>query len=198
VAETTDQRIVRVDPETGSQTVISTGTFLGPEFVLEDPANGTLLVSDFAGSTPQGIYRIDAGTGAVLESCTGVPFGDPRQMVLSEDGDTLWVVDSGPNRLFEIDLTTGLNFCSPVQIGGGMGDAWGVALDPNGDLIVASRNEGLFQYVDPDTGVQTVINESPDILRPHEIVLLPEPASLPMLVIGIGALLALGCRRASR
>jgi CSLREA domain-containing protein len=198
VAETAGQKILRIDPETGAQTVISSGTFAGPEHVIREARGGPgkLLVSDFANASPQGIYRIDVTTGAVDQACTGGPFGDPRQMVQSEDGDTLWVVDSGPNRVFEIDLTVSLNSCTPVQIGGDMGDAWGVALDANGDLIVASRNEGLFQFADPDTGTQTVINESPDIVRPHEIaridiapvIPVPEPGAMVSLASGLALL----------
>lgn len=144
----------------------------------------------------QGVHRIDAGTGAVLESCTVSPLNNPRQLVLSPDAQTLWVVDSpGPNALFEIDNTVSLDTCAPAQVGGDLGAAWDLGLDPNGDLIVASTTEGLFQYLDPDTAIQTPIAESPDIASPHEIVALPEPDQLPMLVAGIATLWALQRRR---
>lgn len=196
VADPSVDRIVRVYPRTGDQVLVAQGPPLnGPEYVREDPTDGTLLVADYISSTPQGVHRIDPVDGSVYESCTSSLLGDPRQLVLNGDATTLWVVDSGPNRVFEIDLTAPLGSCSPIQIGGGMGDAWGIGLDPSGDLIVASRAEGLFQYVDPVTGVQSLINETPDIALPHQIAVVPEPSQALGLACGIALLLGLARRR---
>jgi hypothetical protein len=52
VADAGVDRVLRVDPVTGAQTVVApTGGFNGPEYVSEDPADGTLLVSDYISST---------------------------------------------------------------------------------------------------------------------------------------------------
>jgi hypothetical protein len=113
--------------------------------------------------------------------------------VLSEDGTVLWVVDSGPNRLWKLDLTAPMSGINPVQVRGGMGDAWGVALAVNGDLIVAARNEGDFLRVDPVTEITTPLNTT-DVGRPHEIVSLPEPGQILQLAAGLGLLAILGRR----
>jgi hypothetical protein len=182
--------LVGVSTTTGLQQGHLPGPVLGgPEHVLEDPNDGSLLVADFTGGT-QGVHRIDRLTGAILESCTSGLLGDPRQLVLDESATRLWLVDSGPNRVFEIGLST-LGSCTPLQIGGGMGDAWGIGLHPSGDLIVASRDEGTFQFVDPTSGVQAPIVETPDIARPHEIAVLPEPSGRLALACGLALLVGL-------
>ncbi len=95
-------QLVRVDPSTGSASVLQVLRFLDTSFVVE-PGGGAVLVSNASGGTTGGIRRVDLSTGAVQE----LSFGQTINITLEADGNVLacLVGQSTLERLDPVALT---------------------------------------------------------------------------------------------
>jgi DNA-binding beta-propeller fold protein YncE len=110
--------VIHIDPETGTQTIITQGGFLNTSnntalaIALEE--NGQILVLDVAitfadGSSRAGIVRVDPATGTQTLVTTGNLLTFPRGIAVEPDGQIV-VVDqmaNTPPRVIQVDPVTG-------------------------------------------------------------------------------------------
>lgn len=202
----------RVDPATGVRTVVSSNgshpqapaeNFDSPVGVAVE-ADGNLVVTDYdtGGSTRERVFRVDPDTGArtiLADNTTPSLDGEQLQslegLAIAPDG-TIYVGDAnaydGGGGVFRVDPVTGTrsmvsNNDSPAV--GAVPDfenPSAIAIDGNGDLLVADRQEqedfvGAVIRVDPDTGERSLVsaNDAPDqedevdLVNPAGIVVAP-------------------------
>lgn len=175
--------IIRVDPTTGAQTVVSSGgLFVDPMGVTVD-RNGDIIVVDqnaFGGAG--GLIRVDAATGGQTIISAGGAFANPTGVALDANGDII-VADRGPGTyfgtgyIFRVNPTTGAQ--TLVSSGGYFLDPNTVAVDTNGDIFVADNNccggaygiGGGIIRVDPATGAQTLISSGGSFLDPFGVAI---------------------------
>jgi hypothetical protein len=162
--------ILRVDPASGMQTAISSGgNFVDPRGVALEPG-GTILVVDpnaFAG--PGGVLRVDPANGAQTALAFGGNFVDPSGIAVSADGD-IFIVDpnafGGNGGIIRVDRLSGAQtvLSSALMPGNLFVDPIGIAVAPNGDLLVADPNafggNGGVIRVDPVTGSQSAVSSA--------------------------------------
>jgi sugar lactone lactonase YvrE len=177
VADSLDQQVEAVNPETGVKVPVSTGG----NFVLAGIAfdgDGNILVVDrdaFGGKG--GVIRIDKGTNtqtvvsnnAISDAAGGQQrFSDP--IAIDRKGDFAYVTDFGgkPSRVVKVNLTTGKQ--TLLSGGKNIGDPLGIDTSLKHALVAdaGSRKSdlrlrgGLIQ-VDLDSGKQKVIAEKGDL-----------------------------------
>ena len=107
----------------------------GNLFISATRSDGRLVISD-------GVYRVDATTGATTFYADSGTRGFPASLVVDQDGN-LFIWDSQPRRIRIVEATTGTVTTISEELGGDL------ALDGHGNLYVAT--EALFR-VDLDTG----------------------------------------------
>lgn len=149
--------IFRVDPNTGAQTVVSSGGyFIGPAGIAI-AANGDLLIANAGGgsSGPGSIIRVNPITGAQAIVSSGDNLANPVGLAIAANGD-LFVVD-GDGGIIRIDPSTGVQ----TLVRGPRGPS-GIVIADNGDLIVAGPGGAVFR-VDPVTGAETTISSGPPL-----------------------------------
>lgn len=170
--------IIRVDPSTGAQTVISSGgSFVGPVRVAVAPT-GQIFVSDHGsfrtGTTIGAIFRIDPATGAqtvIYNSSGGGPIQGPEGLTLDAAGNILVAFKGHPN----FDVPDGIAQINPVtgtvtvvSSGGSLVGPLGiavVALVP-GDILIADPDAHAVIRVDPMTGAQSVLSSGGSFIEP--------------------------------
>lgn len=172
ISDVFNQRILRIDAETGTTSVVSGGgVAAGPGFAqlqrLALERDGTILATD---STTDRLLRVDPATGersTISDGLTGVgpTFDLPRGVAASTDGYAL-VGDRGIGKLLRVDLANGnrtivadattgtgpaLGFLEDLawlagrdQDGDGLTDAFEIAhgFDPNDPLDPPSDGDG--------------------------------------------------------
>jgi sugar lactone lactonase YvrE len=127
-------RVLRIDPASGRFTVFATGI---PEpFGLARAADGGVLASSDAG-----IYRVPAGGGAARR-VHDVAAGP---IVVAPNGDILF---GHATALGRIDASSGRRTTYPVDVS----VPHGLALAPDGSLIVSDTGHQRVLRVDLDTG----------------------------------------------
>ena len=141
----TDQ-IIKVDPATGAQTVITTGGLLGSPVGVAIDGSGQILVVNQRGAGPNAdvwIVGIDPTTGGQTALASGGLFQRGLGIAL----------DSGGN-IFACDSNAGVIRVDPVSGSQSLLTSlgcWGITFDPNGKLLVTQYSGGLFRG-DPGTG----------------------------------------------
>jgi hypothetical protein len=170
--------ILRVDPTTGAQTVVSSGgQFVDPYSVAVAP-DGSLIVADpgtYGGTGT--IFRVDPTTGAQSVIATGgylvdpgiVTFAPNRQLLIGDFGG------GGEAMIIEVNPTTGQQ--SIVSEGGYLMGPFGMATSPDGTIYVAdfgqpgtTTSSGLVFSVDPSTGQQTIVSAGGQFVTPVGIL----------------------------
>ena len=143
-------------------------------------AGGDIFVADF-NAFPDGgggVIRVDPSTGArstisANAAPPGAPgFADPAGIVRTAGGDLL-VADlnafGGPGGVLRVDPVTGARTTVSENLaplgGPSFGDPSGIAIDRNGDLLIADRSAfadstGGVIRVDRDTGVRTAVSHN--------------------------------------
>jgi len=155
-----------VDPRTGKQRVIASGTrFVDPEGVVVEPATCSAIVTD-AGAAR--ILRVNLATGRITTIADGPPMSHPVGGVLDERGRLLTSDENafpdGNGGVIRVDLRTGRQ--TPVGMGGNFITPLGVALAPNGRTFVADADSfagsrGGVIELNRATGSQRVISIDP-------------------------------------
>jgi DNA-binding beta-propeller fold protein YncE len=130
-----------------------------------DLVNDKVIVGD---SDLDVLVAVDRVTGERSELLSrkigaGPPLITPRRLVLTADGDTLYVADDGGNaaeRLFEIDLATGdRRAVGQIHEQGVNRSLPGLAIDEeNGDAYVSRYDLGSLLRVDLETGEKETIH----------------------------------------
>lgn len=94
-----DAQILRVDPVTGAQTLVSSGGFLSFPIGIAVGSAGDLVVAE---ATNDAIVRVDPVTGAQSLIASGV---DPMALAIGGSGDILVLTSS--SRILRVDPATG-------------------------------------------------------------------------------------------
>lgn len=162
-------------------------------------APGDVLVTDF-NAFPDGgggVIRVDPVTGArTTLSANGAPpggpgFADPAGLALAPGGEVL-VADlnafGGPGGVIRVDPRTGARTTLSENLmpfgGPSFHDPSGIAIDGNGDLLIADRSafegsSGGVIRVSRETGVRTAVSHNaapaggPSFVEPAGIALAP-------------------------
>ncbi len=174
VADDNTDAIIRVDPVTGEQTIISQGGFFkDPENLVMD-SDGNILVADGDAAGGAGaIIKVDPVTGdqTILSSnaiSTLNLFDDgPEDLVIDFDGDII-VLDDGDGAVIRVNPLNGeQELISDNDEFSGRPE--GIALEADGMIIVADGNARKIIRVHPVTGAQTVISSGGELVRPEGV-----------------------------
>jgi sugar lactone lactonase YvrE len=160
--------VIRVDPVTGAQTVVSSfGNLVDPAGIAVAPS-GAILVAEQHMAAPEGLpalLTVDATTGAQTVVSLGGLFESLRGVVINGVGDALVAQgDSSLNGIIQVDPATGAQ--SVISSGGSFQDPTGLALDGSGNLVVADQEGRAVIRVDPIAGSQTVVSSGGSFVGP--------------------------------
>jgi len=154
-------KIIQVDPETGDQTIISTGGLFDTPIDIALDSNGDIIVVDpdaFGGSG--GIIRVDPTTGVQTEISSGGLFVDPDGVAIDSNGD-FFVTDidgfSGNGFIIKVDhITKDQSFVTIFDDEDRFSVPAGIVIDDNGFIFVADLDAII--KVDPTNGDQEIIS----------------------------------------
>jgi PKD domain len=167
-----DGRIIRVDPVTGQQSLVSSGNLLVDPAGLAIGPGGLIYVIENVGTIGQpGVVSVDPATGAQTLVTQGgqlcYPFGiavHPNGSVLVTDygdftdGTTVINCTHDFGALVNVDpVTKGQSILSrnAAQWGNLLRNPLGVTVEPGGRILLVNQNGGTaLVAVNPDTGVQ--------------------------------------------
>lgn len=166
--------IIRIDPQTGEQVLLSFGNqFTQPEALVQGPG-GDLFVVDSQAQAGT-VFRLDlqSGTAAVV-SAAGL-FDEPCGLTVGMDG-YLYVVDraafGGPGGIIRVDPVLGSQ--TAVSWGQNFVDPCGITTGPNGTLLVvdprAFGGAGGVIQVNPADGTQIPITHGNLLQDPMGLV----------------------------
>ena len=152
---------------------IGVARFGAIEGMVYDARNGFVYVSEVSKGS---IRRFDLRRDQVNTIRRGI--AQPLGMALSNDGNTLYVIEHGKARVLELDLLNGID---SVLVGNGSrGFADGVGEDaqidisvgltvgPDGTVYLADRGNSRLRAINPDTREITTL--SADFVRPNDVV----------------------------
>ena len=167
--------VIRVDPATGAQTTVSSGgSFQQPSDIALE-ADGDILVND---NNLETVIRVDPATGA--QTTVASSTGNTDSIAVEADGDIL-VTRPGftlPDRVIRVNPSTGA--LTTVSEGGSFNQPLGIAVEADGDLLVADQEAfggpGGAIRVDPATGTQTTVSSGGSFLDPFGIAVVPAAA----------------------
>jgi sugar lactone lactonase YvrE len=159
--------VIRIDPATGTQSVLPTGTALGQPSALAAVPDGTLLVADMVGyqGAPT-IWRLNPATTQLARVSSYIDNGPlitiPTGVARAADG-TIYVSDSDHGVIRVNPLTGAQSVVAPGFVLGGVGSLAGLTFGPDGDLYLAVGLDivtGLpgVTRLDPATGIATPIS----------------------------------------
>jgi DNA-binding beta-propeller fold protein YncE len=169
---TPDGRIVRVDPVTGQQSIVSSGNLLVDPAGLTVAPDGGIYVVENVGATGQpGVVSVNPATGAQTLVTQGgqlcYPFGiaiHPSGHVLVtdygdfSDGSTVINCTHDFGSLVKVNLATKAQAVlsrNAPEWGNLFRNPLGVTVEPGGRILVVNQNGGTaLVAVDPATGVQ--------------------------------------------
>jgi streptogramin lyase len=159
--------LVKVNPVTGAQTPIATGS----SSLMYTPydavyLNNKLYAPD--GSLRQ-LDRIDPLTGSVT-AITSFTDADSWPVNIAVDGaGKLLVTDTNLGRIYRIDPDTGAR--TTLSSGGLLSRPHGLTLEPaTGKILVADfGNAGRLIRVDPTTGAQTLLSSNGLFVIPRDV-----------------------------
>ncbi|MCJ7626030.1 MAG: NHL repeat-containing protein, partial [Anaerolineaceae bacterium] len=154
-------RIIKVDPDTGAQTIISSGNLLNGPYDVALDATGNIIVMD---AFDQQIIKVNPADGSQTVISEGGLFHTPHGIAIDAAGKII-VADvwyGGTGGILKVDPVTGAQ--TVISSGGSLIRPSGVTIDAAGNLYVTSSVEvtggwGLSVVkVNPTTGAQTVIS----------------------------------------
>jgi MBG domain/Domain of unknown function (DUF4214)/MBG domain (YGX type)/Abnormal spindle-like microcephaly-assoc'd, ASPM-SPD-2-Hydin/Immunoglobulin domain len=161
--------LVRVDVTTGQQTVLATG--LGHAMDVALDADKNIYVTDDGFGGPGGVFKITPN-GQVSTLSSG---GRPGGLVYHPDGYLYFLgldLGGGQAGIARLDPATGQWTALPA--GGPIAGGIGLAVDTNGDLLVAeggttATTDNRIYRVDRITGAQTTISTASNARDPRAI-----------------------------
>jgi VCBS repeat-containing protein len=154
-----DGRIVRIDPETGDQTVLEES---GPVIAIAghiaiDPETGALFALD-----QSRIVKVDPVTGE--ETILAEQFHDPWDLEIDGNGDLI-VTRPEIGAISRINPETGV--VTFIRSGGGF---WaGLAIEANGRLLVSDLGLNRIVRVHPTTGSLQTVSSGRLLSQPNDI-----------------------------
>ena len=194
--------ILRVDPETGEQSVVSAGGLFGNPQGFAIDANGDLYVADLGfeddyESQPERIIHVDVETGEQTLISEGGRLLTPVDVAIAPDGDLLVADRDAPSRftpsgaIVRVDRETGAQSIVPIAAGGQVLEPVALAYATNGMLLVLDSygSAASVLVVDPETGEQFPLSVGGLLSGPRDFAL--EPTG-NLLVLDSGSLLRIG------
>jgi len=158
-------RILKVDPITGAQTMISSGSFLDAPYDVGIDAAGNIVVLDKAhpdegASTTGQIIKVNPADGNQTVISQDDLFVKPMGLAIDASGNIILADQTygGTGGIIMIDPTTGAQ--TAIATGGFINSPSDVTIDGDGNLYVTSGVSGgglVVVKVDPTTGGQTLI-----------------------------------------
>jgi len=143
--------VIRVDPATGQQTVVSVRDNLESPMGMAVEANGDVVAASFFGDS---IVRVDPATGAQSLVATNGLLSGPIGLVVETNGNLL-VADSDAPAVLRVDPASGAQVS--VSQAGLFNQPSGVAVEADGHIVVADIGAGSLFRIDPATGAQSVV-----------------------------------------
>ena len=175
VSEQLSHQVVKVDPGSGTILITYSGNFNKPMLSAFDLAGNLIVPNRGNGS----IVRLDPTTGQQEVISSGNLFGGTPSVAVEADGDIL-VAGSG---IVRVDPLTGDQ--ELVSRGGILsGSLTGIALEADGQILVADRSNDKLFRVDPTTGAQSVVSSGGLFVEPFGVFIIP--ALEPPTVISVG------------
>ena len=175
---TPDGRIIRVDPVTGQQSLVTSGNLLVDPAGLAVAPDGLIYVVENVGTMGQpGVVSVNPATGAQALVTQGghlcYPFGiavHPTGVLVTDYGDfddgagTVVNCTHDFGALVRVNSSTGAQTIvsrNAAQWGNLFRNPLGVTVEPGGRILIVNQNGGTaLVAVDPATGVQDA--ESPN------------------------------------
>ena len=146
------EQILKVDPSTGSQSVVSSGNLLNePQDVAFD-SSGILIV---AGGSAGDIISVDPSTGTQDDISSGGSLDFPMSVAIDSAGDII-VLDVGTATILRVDPSSG---AQTVITSSGLSVPNDIVLDANGDIILTDSGVPHIVKIDPTSGSQTLISD---------------------------------------
>jgi Ca2+-binding RTX toxin-like protein len=165
VGDSNNSTVYRVNPKTGSKTVVSDDPRLARPNDVVFGRDGTIYVADYgSGGEDPAVFSIDPSTGATNVVSDDPRFLTPDGIAMGPEGD-LYVTDLDASSagdqpgLFRIDLPSGSTSAvstDPLLDGGPIG----VVVPPSGAPIIGETQ--VIAQVDPETGAATTISDASD------------------------------------
>lgn len=162
--------LLRVNPDDGSQSVVSTGPF-GKAIGVAVEADGNILVGSMLG-----LLRIDPISGATLTTFSGNNLDFPAGVTVAPDGQ-IFVTDVGafagkPSQIIKIDPLSGAQ--QVITTGNLLAVPADLVLDSDGMIFVADGPMGTNNViqVNPTSGEQTLVSTGTNISLPAAIKIL--------------------------
>jgi len=163
-------RVIKVDPNTSIQTLISSGSYLDAPYDVDIDALGNIIVLDKAhpdeGGTTGQIIKVNPEDGSQTLISENSLFVNPMGLAIDAGGNIL-VADNlalgGLGGIISVDPITGAH--TAIASGGFINSPSDVTIDDAGNLYVTSAMPNLGTYgwgvvkIEPD-GTQTVISSS--------------------------------------
>ena len=156
--------IIRIDPETGFQTVLSSGGSLVTPAGLAIESTGQIVVAD-AGAAA--IIRVNPNDGSQTVVSSGGNLVLPGDLAIEGSG-AIVVSDEDAAAIIRVNPNDGSQ--TVVSSGGGLSDAQGIAVDVNGNLVVAQKFFGVLR-VDPNDGTRTLLSSGGNFRFPYGVAI---------------------------
>jgi hypothetical protein len=192
-----DGRIIRVDPASGAQSVVSAGGELVDPAGIAVAPDGTLFVVENVGVGPArdpAVLRIDPATGAQTVLTRGgnlcYPFGIALEsngvLVVTDFGDLLPQIDCPQNfgGVYRVNPGTGAQSVLSVnQVpspGNMLRGVFGAAVEPGGGILVVNQTgaQAAVASINPGNGEQTALtpnSSAGDAFElPQRVAVLPD------------------------
>ena len=133
--------IVRIDPITGEQTVVSDHGMFQILHAITTDLDGNILVTDISADA---VFRVDPVTGEQSTVSQAGLLESPVGIAVDTNGD-IYVSDDGTDMILRIDPITGLQ--TVVSMDGFFQGLRDLAIDASGDLLVTEYGS-IFNGVD--------------------------------------------------
>jgi len=182
----------RVNVSTGRGVFIGNTGLGNPNGLAYDSVHEVLYASNCWYPGPANdLYRVDVTTGAAtLVGSVGESYTNVEGLAYSPKTDTLFGVADYQGQLVAIDRVTGA--ASPLPTALPLDHAWrGLAYDPVEDVIFGTcYQEDAFYRIDPATGAATYIASisATGGIEVQGLAVIPEPATLGLVGLGLSAL----------
>lgn len=190
--------VIRVNPLTGQQTLVSAGgLFVDPVAIALEPSGSLVVVDPNALDGRGAVIRVNPLTGQQTLVSAGQYFEDPLGITIAPNGD-LYVANAScsclPPGVLRVDPTTGVQ--TPVSLDDQFITPAGLTNDGHGTLYVADA--GLFVLfgrvirVNAATGAQTIVARGGNLAGPTDVTIGPGGdlfVADPMAAAGDGAII---------
>jgi len=180
VADIGANAIIKIDPHTGAQTIISSGGLFAGALDLVLDSNGDIIVADLDSfdGTGGSVIKVDPDTGAQTLISTGGTFVFPNGVVVGANGD-IFISDFDG---FEDPLIGRITKVDPAGDGGTPGSAQtiissgdplqftqGITIDANDKILVTDLDNIIS--VDPNTGAKKIISSGGLFVTPIDLTI---------------------------